>query len=72
MRLVAGGAADARLLAAVAADPQWSFTTAVFYSVGPDLELRVGTEFRATKALRLIAAVSRGFTDGSVDWGVSA
>jgi Putative MetA-pathway of phenol degradation len=38
----------------------------------PDLELRVGAEFRATKALSLIAAVSRGFTEGSADWGVSA
>jgi len=47
------------------------FSTAIDQSQ-PDLELRVGAEYRVTKALSLIGAVSRGFTEGSLDWGVSA
>ncbi len=36
------------------------------------LELRVGTEFKLMNALKLTGAVTRGLSNGSADWGVSA
>ena len=38
---------------------------------GP-LELRVGGELRLSRMLKLTGSVSRGLSDGSADWGVSA
>jgi hypothetical protein len=38
---------------------------------GP-LEVRVGGEVRLTRLLKLTGSVSRGLSDGSADWGVSA
>jgi hypothetical protein len=36
------------------------------------LELRVGVEYRFTKAVKLTGSVMKGLSDGSADWGVSA
>ena len=36
------------------------------------LELRVGAEFKLLNTLKLTGAVTRGFSKGSADWGVSA
>lgn len=36
------------------------------------LELRVGAELRLTRVLKLTGAVTRGLSNGSPDWGVSA
>ena len=47
-------------------------STAIDASQQDPLELRVGAEFRVTKALSLTGAVSRGLSDGSADWGLSA
>jgi outer membrane putative beta-barrel porin/alpha-amylase len=38
---------------------------------GP-LEVRVGAELRITRVLKLTGSVTRGLSDGSPDWGVSA
>jgi|SRR6267142_1101177 len=38
---------------------------------GP-LELRVGGELRLSRMLKLTGSVSRGLSDGSADWGISA
>ncbi len=46
--------------------------TAIAAGQEDPLELRVGTEFKLTKALKLTGAVTRGLTKGSADWGVSA
>lgn len=44
--------------------------------ISPDqsdpVELRVGAEYRLTRALKLTGAVTRGLTDGAADWGISA
>ena len=47
-------------------------STAIDPSQQDPLELRVGAEFRLAKGLSLTGAVSRGLSDGSADWGVSA
>jgi outer membrane putative beta-barrel porin/alpha-amylase len=36
------------------------------------LELRMGAELRLTRVLKLTGSVTRGLSDGSPDWGVSA
>ena len=38
---------------------------------GP-LEVRVGAELRITRVLKLTGSVTRGLSNGSPDWGVSA
>ena len=47
-------------------------STAIDPSQQDPLELRAGTEYRITKTLSVTGAVSRGLSDGSADWGVSA
>jgi len=46
--------------------------TAVTPGEADPLEMRVGAEYRLTRALKLTGAVTRGLSDGSADWGVSA
>ena len=46
--------------------------TAVTPGEADPLEIRVGAEYRLTRALKLTGAVTRGLSDGSADWGVSA
>ena len=47
-------------------------STAIAPGQDDPLELRVGAEFRITKALKLTGAVVKGLSDGSPDWGLSA
>ena len=46
--------------------------TAISPGEADPLELRVGAEYRFTRALKLTGAVSRGLSDGAADWGLSA
>src|SRR5712671_3456654 len=45
--------------------------TAISPGQDDPLDIRVGTEYRIIKALKLTGAVTRGLTDGAADWGVS-
>jgi len=47
-------------------------STAISRGQADPLELRVGAEYKLTKALKLTGSVTRGLSDGSADWGVSA
>ena len=47
-------------------------STAISPGQADPLELRVGAEFRLIKALKLTGAVTRGLSNGSADWGLSA
>jgi hypothetical protein len=47
-------------------------STAISPDQSDPVELRVGAEYRLTKALKLTGAVTRGLTDGAADWGLSA
>ncbi len=47
-------------------------STAVSPGQSDPVELRVGAEYKLTKALKVTGAVTRGLTDGAADWGVSA
>lgn len=46
--------------------------TAISSEQDDPLELRVGAEWRFTKVVKLTGAVTKGLTDGSADWGISA
>ena len=46
--------------------------TAISSAQEDPLELRVGAEWRLTKVVKLTGSVTRGLSDGSADWGVSA
>lgn len=46
--------------------------TAISSGQDNPLELRVGAEWRLTDIVRLTGAVTKGLSDGSADWGVSA
>jgi len=64
--------------AAYALIPSLSFfafldgATAIAHGEDDPLELRVGAEFRITKGLKLTGTVTRGLSNGSPDWGISA
>jgi hypothetical protein len=45
--------------------------TAISPGQSDPLELRVGAEYRLTRALKFSGAVTRGLSDGSADWGLS-
>jgi Putative MetA-pathway of phenol degradation len=45
--------------------------TAITPGTQDPLELRVGAEYNLTKALKVTGSLTKGFTDGSPDWGVS-
>jgi outer membrane putative beta-barrel porin/alpha-amylase len=45
--------------------------TAITPGTQDPLEVRVGAEYKLTKALKVTGSVTKGFTDGSPDWGVS-
>jgi outer membrane putative beta-barrel porin/alpha-amylase len=47
-------------------------STAISPGQSDPVELRVGAEYRLTKALKLTGSVARGLTDGAADWGLSA
>ena len=47
-------------------------STAISPGQANPLEVRVGADFRVTQALKIFGSVSRGLSDGSADWGVSA
>src|SRR5436853_5378373 len=47
-------------------------STAISPGQSDPLELRVGAEYRLTRALKFTGAVTRGLSNGSADWGVSA
>jgi hypothetical protein len=46
--------------------------TAVSPGQDDPVEVRVGAELSLTKALRVTAALTRGFTEGAADWGIAA
>ncbi|HEU4367147.1 MAG TPA: transporter [Methylomirabilota bacterium] len=46
--------------------------TAISSTQEDPLELRVGAEWRLTNVVKVTGAVTRGLSDGSADWGVSA
>jgi Putative MetA-pathway of phenol degradation len=46
--------------------------TAISRGEADPLELRVGAEYKLIKALKLTGSVTRGLSNGSADWGVSA
>jgi len=46
-------------------------STAIAPGQDDPLELRVGAEFRITKAVKLTGSVVKGLSDGSADWGLS-
>ncbi len=46
--------------------------TAISSAQEDPLELRVGAEWRLTNVVKLTGSVTRGLSDGSADWGVSA
>src|SRR5881296_1100944 len=64
--------------AAYALIPSLSFfafldgATAIAHGEDDPLELRVGAEFKITKGLKLTGTVTRGLSNGSPDWGISA
>ena len=47
-------------------------STAISPGQADPLELRVGAEYRLFKALKFTGAVTRGLSNGSADWGISA
>ncbi len=47
-------------------------STAISPGQSDPVELRVGAEYKLTKALKVTGAVTRGLTYGAADWGVSA
>ena len=47
-------------------------STAITRGQADPIELRVGAEYKLTKALKLTGSITRGLTDGAADWGVSA
>src|SRR5881409_2008686 len=47
-------------------------STAISPGQSDPVELRVGAEYKLTKALKVTGSVTRGLTDGAADWGVSA
>jgi len=47
-------------------------STAISPGQANPLEVRVGADYRVTQALKIFGSVSRGLSDGSADWGVSA
>ena len=47
-------------------------STAISPGQADPLEVRVGADLRVAQALKLFGSVSRGLSDGSADWGVSA
>ena len=47
-------------------------STAISPGQANPLEVRVGVDYRLTQALKIFGSVSRGLSDGSADWGVSA
>jgi len=47
-------------------------STAISPGQADPLELRVGAEYRLTRALKFTGAVTRGLSNGSADWGGSA
>jgi len=46
-------------------------STAISPGQSDPLELRVGAEYRLTRALKFTGAVTRGLSNGSADWGGS-
>jgi hypothetical protein len=46
-------------------------STAISPGQSDPVELRVGAEYRLTRALKLTGSVTRGLTDGAADWGLS-
>jgi len=46
--------------------------TAISRGQADPLELRIGAEYTLIKALKLTGSVTRGLSNGSADWGVSA
>jgi len=46
--------------------------TAISSAQEDPLELRVGAEWRITNVVKLTGAVTKGLSDGSADWGISA
>jgi len=63
---------------AYAITPPWSVfaflegSTAITPGQTDPVELRLGTSYALTKAIKLTGSVSRGLSDGAADWGVSA
>ncbi len=47
-------------------------STAISPGEADPLELRVGAEYRLTRALKFTGAVTRGLSNGAADWGLSA
>ena len=47
-------------------------STAIAPGQADPLELRVGAEYRLIKELKVTGAVTRGLSNGSADWGLSA
>jgi len=47
-------------------------STAISPGQANPLEVRVGADYRVAQALKIFGSVSRGLSDGSADWGVSA
>ena len=47
-------------------------STAISPGQSDPVEVRVGAEYKLTKALKLTGSVTRGLTDGAADWGLSA
>jgi predicted porin len=47
-------------------------STAISPDQSDPVELRVGAEYRFSKALKFTGAVSRGLTDGAADWTLAA
>jgi len=47
-------------------------STAISSGQANPLEVRVGADYRVAQALKIFGSVSRGLSDGSADWGVSA
>jgi hypothetical protein len=46
--------------------------TAISSAQDDPLKLRVGAEWRLTNVVKLTGAVTKGLSDGSADWGISA
>jgi hypothetical protein len=47
-------------------------STAISPGQSDPVEVRVGAEYKLTKALKVAGSVTRGLTDGAADWGLSA
>jgi hypothetical protein len=46
--------------------------TAISSAQDDPLKLRVGAEWRLTNVVKLTGVVTKGLSDGSADWGISA